>query len=40
MAATLYDAFGFRKIGRHAGYYRNPSEDAVIFGLEVGGAHP
>lgn len=36
-AAGLYAAFGFREIGRHPGYYRDPPEDAVIFALEVGG---
>ena len=39
-AAGLYGAFGFQEIGRHAGYYQDPTEDAVIFGLEVGRAHP
>ncbi len=39
-AFGLYQAFGFDEIGRHAGYYRNPTEDAVIFGLEVDRAHP
>lgn len=34
-ASRLYEAFGFDEIGRHADYYRNPTEDAVVFGLEV-----
>lgn len=38
-ACGLYGAFGFREIGRHAAYYQDPSEDAVIFGLEVDRAH-
>lgn len=38
-ASGLYEGFGFLEIGRHAGYYRDPVEDAVIFGLEVGRAH-
>ena len=40
MAATLYGAFGFQEIGRHRGYYGDPAEDAVIFGLEVGRTGP
>ena len=35
VAVGLYEAFGFDEIGRHAGYYRNPPEDAVIFAREV-----
>ena len=34
-AAGMYEKFGFREIGRHAGYYRDPPEDAAIFALEV-----
>ena len=37
-AAALYEASGFREAGRHAGYYDDPPEDAVIFALEVGRA--
>ncbi|MDE2793380.1 MAG: ribosomal protein S18-alanine N-acetyltransferase [Gemmatimonadota bacterium] len=40
VAAGLYAAFGFREIGRHPDYYRDPPEDAVIFALEVGPANP
>ena len=35
VAVGLYEAFGFHEIGRHAGYYQNPHEDAVIFVREV-----
>ncbi len=34
-ASRLYEAFGFDEIGRHADYYRDPTEDAVVFGQEV-----
>ncbi len=40
VAAALYRGFGFREIGRHPAYYRDPAEDAVILGLEFGGADP
>ena len=35
VAAGLYEAFGFHEIGRHADYYQDPPEDAVIFAREV-----
>ena len=34
-AARLYEHFGFREIGRHGSYYREPAEDARILALEV-----
>lgn len=39
-AAGLYAAFGFRELGRHPAYYRDPTEDAVIFALDVVRPHP
>jgi len=35
-AVRLYEGAGFREIGRRAGYYREPDEDAVVMGLELG----
>lgn len=35
-AARLYRRFGFREIGRHAGYYAEPPEDALVLALELG----
>lgn len=32
-ARALYDARGFREVFRRPGYYRRPSEDALIFEL-------
>jgi len=30
-ALTLYEALGFRPIGRRRGYYQNPCEDAILM---------
>jgi [ribosomal protein S18]-alanine N-acetyltransferase len=30
-AQTLYEGLGFKKVGRRAGYYRRPAEDAVVL---------
>lgn len=30
-ALRLYDSAGFRKVGRRRGYYRSPSEDALVL---------
>lgn len=36
LAATrLYEQLGFTVQGRRAGYYRNPTEDAVLLGFKV-----
>ena len=35
-ARTLYDAKGFRPIGRRRGYYRQPVEDALLLTREIG----
>lgn len=34
-AIRLYERFGFRGIGNHESYYKDPSEDARIMLLEV-----
>jgi len=34
-AIALYEAFGFRRIGRRAAYYVRPVEDAVTMGTEI-----
>ena len=34
-AIGLYERFGFAGIGTHRAYYRNPSEDARLFALEL-----
>jgi len=36
-AVRLYERAGFREIGRRAGYYREPDEDAVVMGLGLRG---
>lgn len=35
-ALRLYEAAGFRKAGRRPGYYRSPSEDALVLLRPVG----
>ncbi|HEY3279560.1 MAG TPA: ribosomal protein S18-alanine N-acetyltransferase [Gemmatimonadales bacterium] len=30
-AHALYEGLGFKKVGRRAGYYRRPAEDAVVL---------
>ncbi len=30
-AIKLYTAYGFREIGRRRGYYKNPTDDAIIM---------
>lgn len=32
-ARRLYDSVGFRQVGTREGYFQNPREDALIFGL-------
>ena len=32
-ARRLYDSVGFRQVGMREGYFQNPREDALIFGL-------
>jgi ribosomal-protein-alanine N-acetyltransferase len=40
-ARVLYGSLGFRPLGTRRSYYRQPSEDAVILGLELlGGGDP
>ncbi len=34
-ARTLYESMGFAKIGTRRGYYKNPSEDAVLYKKEL-----
>jgi len=34
-ARHLYDKLGFTMLGLRKGYYRNPSEDAIIMGLSL-----
>lgn len=36
-AIKLYEKFGFNIIGKRAGYYQIPKEDAVIMGKEIKG---
>jgi len=36
-AVGLYRKLGFAEIGRRRGYYFNPSEDALVMGLGLGG---
>jgi [ribosomal protein S18]-alanine N-acetyltransferase len=36
-AIRLYEALGFREVGRRARYYSNPTEDAIIFFTPIGG---
>ena len=35
-ARALYEGRGFVVVGRRAGYYQAPPEDALILGLEIG----
>lgn len=35
-ARGLYAAEGFREVGRRAGYYAQPPEDALVLGREIG----
>lgn len=35
-AIKLYEKFGFKTIGKRAGYYHKPNEDAVIMELKTG----
>ena len=32
-ARRLYDSQGFRQVGTREGYFQNPREDALIFGM-------
>jgi ribosomal-protein-alanine N-acetyltransferase len=32
-ARRLYEKHGFRQVGKRPGYYRDPSEDAVLYAL-------
>lgn len=34
-AIALYEGLGFEKIGTRKGFYRNPTEDAVTYKLEM-----
>lgn len=34
-ARGLYEAFGFREVGRRARYYQRPVEDAVVLRVEM-----
>jgi len=34
-AIRLYEKFGFKIIGKRAGYYQKPYEDAIIMALEI-----
>jgi [ribosomal protein S18]-alanine N-acetyltransferase len=39
-AGALYAQRGFRPVGRRAGYYREPTEDALLLRRERGGGAP
>lgn len=39
-ARRLYDSVGFRQVGTREGYFQNPREDALIFGLTPNGGQP
>lgn len=34
-ARALYEAFGFRDVGRRKAYYRRPVEDAIVLRLDA-----
>jgi ribosomal-protein-alanine N-acetyltransferase len=34
-ARQLYEKYGFRETGKRRAYYRNPEEDAVLYGLHL-----
>jgi ribosomal-protein-alanine N-acetyltransferase len=34
-AQRLYERLGFNVVGRRAGYYRQPREDAIAMGVEL-----
>lgn len=34
-ARALYQAFGFREVGRRKAYYRRPVEDAIVLRLQA-----
>jgi len=34
-ALALYEARGYRRVGRRKGYYENPKEDAILMTMEV-----
>jgi len=34
-ARALYEEFGFEQVGRRNGYYRNPTEDALVLALTL-----
>lgn len=36
-AIALYERRGFRRVGRRRDYYSDPSEDALVFALDLGG---
>jgi ribosomal-protein-alanine N-acetyltransferase len=36
-AIAMYSGLGFVTVGRRAGYYRDPAEDAVMMRLDLGG---
>jgi len=38
-ARTLYAHFGFAPLGVRKDYYRQPTEDALVLGRELGGPH-
>ncbi len=35
-AIRFYEKFGFDEVGRRRDYYKKPTEDAIIMGLDVG----
>lgn len=35
-ARRLYEKHGFGEAGRRRGYYANPAEDAILYGLQLG----
>ncbi len=39
-AITLYERFGFRRVGMRPGYYRDTGEDALIMWRTAGGGIP
>ena len=34
-AVSLYEKHGFAEVGRRRGFYRKPTEDAVLYNLEI-----
>lgn len=39
-ARHLYNSLGFRQVGTREGYFQNPREDALIFGINTGSERP